>query len=66
MKDQRTATALVLVETGSKYETKDKNGNFVPQKITVNDLKIIERNGKPPFVKGLSWEARALGKSNRP
>ncbi len=26
MKDQRTATALVLVETGSKYETKDKNG----------------------------------------
>ena len=26
MKDQRTATALVLVETGSKYETKEKNG----------------------------------------
>ena len=26
MKDQRTATALVLVETGSKYETKNKNG----------------------------------------
>ncbi len=26
MNDQRTATALVLVETGSKYETKEKNG----------------------------------------
>lgn len=26
MPDQRTATALVLVEAGSKYETKDKNG----------------------------------------
>lgn len=26
IKDQRTATVLVLVETGSKYETKDKNG----------------------------------------
>jgi len=26
MKDQLTAMALVLVETGSKYETKDKNG----------------------------------------
>ncbi len=26
MKDQRTATALVLVEAGSKYETKNKNG----------------------------------------
>lgn len=26
MKEQVTATALVLVETGSKYETKDKNG----------------------------------------
>ncbi len=26
MKDQRTATALILVETGSKYETKSKNG----------------------------------------
>ncbi len=26
MEDQRTATALVLVETGSKYETKNKNG----------------------------------------
>ncbi|KKU78629.1 MAG: Peptidase M16 domain protein [Parcubacteria group bacterium GW2011_GWA2_47_7] len=26
MSDQRTATVLVLVETGSKYETKDKNG----------------------------------------
>jgi predicted Zn-dependent peptidase len=26
MKEQRTATALVLVEAGSKYETKDKNG----------------------------------------
>ena len=26
MKDQRTTTVLVLVETGSKYETKDKNG----------------------------------------
>ncbi len=26
MPDQTTATALVLVETGSKYETKDKNG----------------------------------------
>lgn len=26
MSDQRTATALVLVETGSKYETKEKNG----------------------------------------
>lgn len=26
MKGQRTATALVLVEVGSKYETKDKNG----------------------------------------
>ena len=26
MKDQRTATALILVETGSKYEIKSKNG----------------------------------------
>ena len=26
MKEQRTTTALVLVEAGSKYETKDKNG----------------------------------------
>jgi len=26
MKDQRTVTVLVLVETGSKYETKEKNG----------------------------------------
>ncbi len=26
IKDQRTATVLVLVETGSKYETKEKNG----------------------------------------
>lgn len=26
MKDQRTATVLVLVETGSKYETKEENG----------------------------------------
>ena len=26
MKDQQTATALVLVETGSKYETKNRNG----------------------------------------
>ena len=26
MKDQRTATVIVLVETGSKYETKEKNG----------------------------------------
>ncbi len=26
MGDQRTATVLVLVETGSKYETKEKNG----------------------------------------
>lgn len=26
MNDQRTATVLVLVETGSKYETKEKNG----------------------------------------
>ncbi len=26
MSEQRTATVLVLVETGSKYETKDKNG----------------------------------------
>ncbi len=26
MPDQRTATVLVLVETGSKYETKEKNG----------------------------------------
>ncbi|MDO8521539.1 MAG: pitrilysin family protein [bacterium] len=26
MPDQRTATALVLVEAGSKYETKEKNG----------------------------------------
>ncbi len=26
MMDQRTATVLVLVETGSKYETKNKNG----------------------------------------
>ena len=26
MQDQRTATTLVLVETGSKYETKNKNG----------------------------------------
>ncbi len=26
MSDQRTATALILVETGSKYETKEKNG----------------------------------------
>lgn len=50
----------LLVEWSKK---KDANGNFEPRKITVNDLSILDRIGKPPFVRGISWQAKALGKS---
>lgn len=59
--NQRIAIRGQLQIQWSKNQ--DKNGNFVPQKITVVDLKILERQGKPPFVKGITWEAKALNKS---
>ena len=57
----RLAVRAQLQVSWSKI--KDANGNFVPSKISVSDMKILERQGRPPFANGISWQAKAMGKS---
>ncbi|HYG74220.1 MAG TPA: CRTAC1 family protein [Planctomycetota bacterium] len=39
---------------------KDKNGNFIPDKIDATDITVISRKGLTPFIDGKVWTAADL------
>lgn len=44
---------------------KDKNGNFIPDKIDARDITVVSRKGPPAFVDGKVWSSAELGISPR-